>query len=1221
MSFRVYKFYRFKMWIEKMLKKRVLLILPVFIAVTFLGLNAIFDLKSLGGTSGRSEFVFATSADAKRKQLEDLEKYLEQFRKKVEESSKSVASSLSNIKSDVSQAEEKLKAALEQEKEFLTKKVGLLKDRQQNLSRLQELWAGTEQIINKNIQQTKEMAEKLQQPATEEDIKGRYYWKEFDQIQDKILEYLEKIDLEKTKKDSFIKQQDAEKSNLAYFYKQVEEKKKEREELGKKKGETEEERERLVEQDELLGLEISFLNEKINYSNFKIENWEQEIKAKENEIELLQYQLNKTRVLLDIIEARLIITSEDVKDLKSEFDKESQRAVKEKEQLSRQREFKKREKEKLGFILESLREEVKEAKESGDEISAYLTESKLKKAESSYSLLEKELALLDLKVDLENVLVISKELRYQKCDLYHKLALDQAALGTWLSNLKEQRDRTIRSIKLARDNRKEGEDFSVEIRRKIDALKEKEEELKKKRETPFKNQGKALTDVSNNFLETSRNYEKQLQVIQEYLGVSSDLVNKLEKTSKQYAFIIERVEAKEISLNIWKRSPKAISFDGFIKSLADAESFFRDLFWDTPLYLSPISLINSIKHFDYYGYLSLFLLLLLFVVSFIVIKILLKLLLNKIKNSVSFYHDKKNFLYFLLTAESLIEFTLNNFKVLFAWLFIYLHVFFEFRHIFSLMRVVANSYSIAIFYLVSIPILIYLSTQLVLSLKVLNQKLSFWFFTEKSQSKFLFLITSILYATSILIPLRRAFLWYSDIPSEFPNVILAAYSLILVVAILLFFGKEDVLILLPTKTKFFIWLRSWVEKYYYPAFIFFMGLLFLSNPYIGYSNLAWYLAFAVPASAFLVYGMFVVHFYIRKYSISFFLKEEDEEIIDKFDYAKTYYGLFVIITFLILLFFNFILVSRIWRFTYTTTSLWNALSQDWVLIIGTDAKGIDVKFGIIQLLTLVLFIGVGFLISSLSHKFVFNKLFDIFRTEPGTQNTIFRISHYLIISVSVLLGLANIQLGQFLFWAVTTFLAVGLGFALKDIVTDFVAGFFVLIERPIEIGNYIQLDEKTRGTVHKISPRATTIRTARNFSVIVPNKDLITKQIINWGQGRLAVGFEVTLLVAYRSDPQVVKQILANVISNHPLILKVPTFTIRLEDFCENGLQFFARAFISSRRVRDQWDVSSDLRFELLKEFAKNNIEIPFPQTVVHFSKDNGNLKPVKGIEIKFDQQ
>ena len=255
-------------------------------------------------------------------------------------------------------------------------------------------------------------------------------------------------------------------------------------------------------------------------------------------------------------------------------------------------------------------------------------------------------------------------------------------------------------------------------------------------------------------------------------------------------------------------------------------------------------------------------------------------------------------------------------------------------------------------------------------------------------------------------------------------------------------------------------------------------------------------------------------------------------------------------------------------------------------------------------------------------KFVFNKLFDIFRTEPGAQNTMFRIAHYIINSVAFILGFAAIQLKDFIV-LIGSFLAVGIGFSLKDLAADYVSGLFILIERPIEIGNFIELEDHTLGTVQKISARATTIRTARNFSVIVPNKDLVSKKLINWGHGRMSVGFELKMLFDYGQDYELIKEVLQKTIEAHEAILRVPRITIRLEEFASNGVRFFVRAFVSSRKVRDHWQVSSEIRFKLISAFRENNITLAYPQIVVHnalYSKEERGLKTMHGIEIDFDQ-
>src|SRR4029077_11258891 len=208
--------------------------------------------------------------------------------------------------------------------------------------------------------------------------------------------------------------------------------------------------------------------------------------------------------------------------------------------------------------------------------------------------------------------------------------------------------------------------------------------------------------------------------------------------------------------------------------------------------------------------------------------------------------------------------------------------------------------------------------------------------------------------------------------------------------------------------------------------------------------------------------------------------------------------------------------------------------------------GVDNKLGFVEFMSLGLFIAVGFFISSLIHRFILNRLFDILRSEPGTQNTISRIVHYTIIFLASLLGLNAVHLGQFIFWIGAPF-AVALGFASKDIVSDLLAGFFVLIERPIEIGNYVQIDE-VHGTVHKIDARSTTIITSKNHSVIIPNKDLITKWVVNWGHGRFAVGFELNVRVDQIEDPEIVRKLLLSVVSTNQFILKVPAVVARLED-------------------------------------------------------------------------
>jgi len=175
---------------------------------------------------------------------------------------------------------------------------------------------------------------------------------------------------------------------------------------------------------------------------------------------------------------------------------------------------------------------------------------------------------------------------------------------------------------------------------------------------------------------------------------------------------------------------------------------------------------------------------------------------------------------------------------------------------------------------------------------------------------------------------------------------------------------------------------------------------------------------------------------------------------------------------------------------------------------------------------------------------------------------------------------------------------------------------------PETVEKIFQLDEHIRGTVHKIAARTTTIITAKNYSVIVPNRDLLSKSIVNWGRGRFAVGFEINIIVEYNSDAELVKKILMSVVHENPTVLRVPGIITRLENFDENGLNFLIRAFISARRVREQWEIAGALRMEILKEFAKNQIRLAYPHRIISYQLSEGeNIRKAGSLEIKFDRE
>ncbi len=472
--------------------------------------------------------------------------------------------------------------------------------------------------------------------------------------------------------------------------------------------------------------------------------------------------------------------------------------------------------------------------------------------------------------------------------------------------------------------------------------------------------------------------------------------------------------------------------------------------------------------------------------------------------------------------------------------------------------------------------------------------MSYFFFNERTQHKNSLLVSILLYSGAVVFPLRMAFSYFGPQGSPFPVVLLAGYSLIAEVVVLLFFDKDDLLSILPSSGQIWLWIKKQVSRYYYPVFFFIMTILIIYNPYIGYFNLAWKLVLLVPLSVALFVVLVFVHEYLRKNLIQIFIVEGDDGAEDRFENAKLLYVFIALGIFFTFSFVGFFLLSRMWGFSYTLEQFWEAIAYKWV--IPTQDGGV---FGLVQVFQCSLIILAGFIGSSLINNFVLARLFDAFNAEPGLQNTVSRLTHYLIVFVFTVMSLSIVGLNSLVLPAFGAIL-VGIGLALKDQLSDIAGGIFILLERQFELGHFVEIaSEKVRGTVVKISFRSTVIRTARNFFIAVPNRIMISRPVINWGLGRLPIGMEVNVVVGYESDPKKVRDAIKKVLEGHNEILKVPAPVIRCDEFQESGILFYVRGYFTGRKVREMWNICSDVRVALLEEFKKEGITIPYPHIVV----------------------
>ncbi len=215
----------------------------------------------------------------------------------------------------------------------------------------------------------------------------------------------------------------------------------------------------------------------------------------------------------------------------------------------------------------------------------------------------------------------------------------------------------------------------------------------------------------------------------------------------------------------------------------------------------------------------------------------------------------------------------------------------------------------------------------------------------------------------------------------------------------------------------------------------------------------------------------------------------------------------------------------------------------------------------------------------------------------GVPTTISALVHYLVLIVGFLFaaGAAGFDLSSITLLAGA--FGVGIGFGLQNIVNNFISGLILMFERPIQIGDTIEVDGLI-GEVRQIGIRASTVRTFECAEVIVPNGDLISGRVVNWTLSDKLRRVEVPVGVKYGTDPERVLEILVAAAKQQHDVLENPEPYALFVEFGDSSLNFVLRFWTSNF---DFWRrVMSDVTVAVNAELAKAGIEIPFPQRDLH---------------------
>lgn len=195
------------------------------------------------------------------------------------------------------------------------------------------------------------------------------------------------------------------------------------------------------------------------------------------------------------------------------------------------------------------------------------------------------------------------------------------------------------------------------------------------------------------------------------------------------------------------------------------------------------------------------------------------------------------------------------------------------------------------------------------------------------------------------------------------------------------------------------------------------------------------------------------------------------------------------------------------------------------------------------------------------------------------------------------LDLVNVPLTVFAFLGGA--IAIGVGFGSQNILNNFISGLILLVERPIRIGDLVNVDG-IDANIEQIGARSTCVRTGANLEILVPNSKFLENNVTNWTLSDTQIRTSVAVGVAYGSSVKRVIELLKAVVTTHEKVLPSPAPIVLFRDFADNALAFEVHFWIHMQRMMDSARVESDVRVAIDEAFCEAGIVIAFPQRDVH---------------------
>ena len=366
----------------------------------------------------------------------------------------------------------------------------------------------------------------------------------------------------------------------------------------------------------------------------------------------------------------------------------------------------------------------------------------------------------------------------------------------------------------------------------------------------------------------------------------------------------------------------------------------------------------------------------------------------------------------------------------------------------------------------------------------------------------------------------------------------------------------------------------------------------------GYPELATFIFNRFIASVLFIGAFVIVRRFISdllRRSIVFWIKSFKlrKQLLSKADFLMT-----LLVTPLLVLFL-----------IYSLLTLWGMpgafmLQAVKKLVFGFKVGGINIS--LISIVTGLLVFLISLTLVKMMKNRLSNNLLNRINMDEGIKHSLISGFSFTGFIISAILAIVAMGVDLSNLAVIAGALSVGIGFGLQDVIKNLVSGIILLFERPFKVGDWVLIGGE-EGKIKQINIRSTEVETFNKASVIIPNATLISSSLTNlthgnnWQRQTIAVG------VSYDSDAEQVTKLLLECARSCKKVMKVPAPYVLFKNFGESSLDFELRIYVSD--IWSGWSAGSDVRYEILRRFREANINIAYPQIVVHQGSEDTSVK------------